>query len=152
MVAAIFVVPVEYFYIIYLILALICCNEFMHMLEAGNIKSFKIITYIFTFVFTAALFNLHHDFLWNFIPWKQGGFLTIFSLFILVLLSVAMFDEKFNLKSVIYTVFGTMYSVVLLGFAILVIELPLGKWLLGYVLVGAVASDTMAYFTGYFFW
>ena len=150
MVIAIFILPVEFFYLLYLVLALICCNEFMHMLETGGMKSFKIISYAFVILFTAALYNSHHDFLWNIIPWRNGGFLLIFSIFMLILLTTAVFSRKFDLKSVIYSVFGIMYSVVLLGFAILIIELPQGKWLLGFLLVGAVASDTFAYFIGYF--
>lgn len=150
MVASVFFLATEWFYLVFLVLALVCCNEFMHMLEIGGIKAFKASSYVFTVIYTAVLFNMYHSSIIRQDIFNGRGYLVVSILFIMFLLTVAMFNRSNDLKSIIYTGFGTVYAVVPLSFAVLVMELPQGKWLLGMVLVGAIATDTMAYFTGVF--
>jgi len=150
MVAAIFFIPVEWFYLVFAILALICCNEFMHMLESGGIKAFKAPSYIFTVLYALVLFNMYHSVGGRTDVFNGRGYLVVSALFLLSLLTLAMFRKEHDLKSIIYTAFGTLYAVVPLSFAAHIMELNDGKWLLGMVLVGAIATDTAAYFTGYF--
>ncbi|HPJ20843.1 MAG TPA: phosphatidate cytidylyltransferase [Clostridia bacterium] len=150
MVASVFFLATEWFYLVYLVLALICCNEFMHMLEQGGIAAFKLPSYIFTLLYTAVLFNTYNDLVIKQDVLRGRGYLVVSMFFIIFLLTIAMFNKRHDLKSIIYTAFGTLYAVVPLSFAVLVMELPDGKWLLGMILVGAIATDTFAYFTGYF--
>ncbi len=150
MVASVFFLATEWFYLVFLILALICCNEFMHMLEQGGIKAFKSPSYAFTIAYTAVLFNMYHEFLIRQDIFRGRGYLVVSIVFIMFLLTMAMFNREHDLKSIIYTAFGTVYAVVPLSFAVLIMEQPQGKWLLGMVLVGAISTDTIAYFTGVF--
>ncbi|MBN2558874.1 MAG: phosphatidate cytidylyltransferase [Clostridia bacterium] len=146
-----FVLPVQYFYILFFILALLCCHEYMNMLETSGIRPLRIIGYIWTGMFTMLLFNIKYGIVGT--TGLSGGYEVMLAatLLLMTLATASVFSRNHDLKSAVHTFFGCIYTVFLLGFAVLIIELPMGKWLLGYVILGGVATDTFSYFTGYFF-
>ena len=148
-----FTLPVIYFYILFLVLALICCYEFMHVLEISGYSPMKKIAYVWTVFYLFLLFNSQYSILWD--SRKLGGYdlLIAVAFLFMALLIRAVFSKsrKYDFKSIAYTLAGCIYSVMLLGFTVAIVEMEYGKWLLGYVILGAVATDTFAYFVGYFF-
>lgn len=144
--------PVTYFYILFLILAVICCYEFMHMLENAGHAPMKKIAYIWTLIYVILLYNAKHGILWDSSMLGGLDFLLAVTLLCMALLTriVLSKERKHDFVSFAYTLAGCVYSVILLGFAVGLIEMENGKWMLGYLILGAVATDTFAYFTGYF--
>lgn len=147
-----FTLPVKYFYILFLLLAVICCYEFMHMLEVSGYAPMKKIAYIWTVIYVGLLYNFKYEILWGKDALGGQDFLLAIVFLCMALLIGTVFSHgrKHDFKSFAYTLAGCVYSVVLLGFAVGIIELEFGKWLLAYVVLGAVATDTFAYFTGVF--
>ncbi len=143
----VFVMPVKYFYILYAILAMTCCVEYMNMLQKSGRRPVRAIAYAWPAAFTIILYNLQYQSFWK----AAKPDLTLFITFsLMIFISVAVFSKKYKMDDVVNTVFGCLYSVALLGFAVLLIEMPMGKWLLGFVVLGGVATDVFSYFTGYF--
>ena len=147
-----FTLPITYFYILFLLLAVICCYEFMHMLEISGYAPMKKIAYVWTVLYVVMLYNFKHGILWSRNALGGQDFLLTLAFLCMALLIGTVFSRgrKHDFKSFAYTLAGCIYSVVLFGFAVGIIEMDLGKWLLGYVVLGAVATDTFAYFVGYF--
>lgn len=147
-----FTLPVTYFYILFLALSVICCYEFMNMLDKAGIAPMKLIAYIWTVLYVFLLYNSEHGLLWNSRVLGGYDFLLAITFLCMALLAKTILTpgHRHDFKSFAYTLAGSVYSVLLLGFAITIIEMKNGKWLLGYLILGAVATDTFAYFTGYF--
>lgn len=147
-----YTLPIIYFYILFLALSVICCYEFMHMLERSGYKPFKEIAYIWAAIYVFLLYNSKYEVFWK--NQALGGrdlIIAVTALCMLLLAMTVLFHKKkYDFQSFAYTLAGCIYSVILLGFAVDIIEMEYGKWLLGYVILGAVATDTLAYFTGYF--
>lgn len=146
-----YTLPIIYFYILFLALSVICCYEFMQMLEKSGYKPFKWIAYIWSALYVVLLYNSKYEIFWKSKGLGGKDFLIAITFLSMLLLIVTMFyhKKKYDFKSFAYTLAGCIYSVMLLGFAVDIIEMEFGKWLLGYVILGAVATDTLAYFTGY---
>jgi len=144
--------PVSYIYLIFLALSVICCYEFMHMLDKAGIAPMKWIAYIWTVLYVFMLYNSEHGILWDSRGLGGHDFLLAITFLSMALLTKTIFsrDRRHDFKSFAYTLAGCVYAVMLLGFAVTIIEMDQGKWLLGYLILGAVATDTFAYFTGYF--
>ncbi len=147
-----FTLPVSYFYILFLALSVICCYEFMQMLDKAGIAPMKWIAYIWTVLYVLMLYNSKHGILWDSRGFGGHDFLLAITFLSMALLTKTIFTRghRHDFKSFAYTLAGCVYAVMLLGFAITIIEMEHGKWLLGYLILGAVATDTFAYFTGYF--
>lgn len=144
----IFIMPVEYFYILYAVFTMICCIEYMNMLKKSGRNPIRIIACALPWVATIILYNLQYKTLWE--PGKEDLILFI-TIPLLLFISIAVFSKKYKMDDVVNTVFGCLYSIVPLAFAVLLIEMPMGKWLLGFVVLAGVATDVFSFFIGSFF-
>jgi phosphatidate cytidylyltransferase len=72
--------------------------------------------------------------------------LTVF--FALTVLVASMFYKIKTFKEVAYTIFGYIYTVVLLSFIVLILEMKNGDFLFVYVWLGALGCDLWAFLIG----
>jgi phosphatidate cytidylyltransferase len=142
-----FMIPVKFFYLMYAVLAMICCIEYMNMLKKKGLNPMYAPAYAWPVAYTLVLYNLEYGILWN--PGKND-ILIFIGLSIMSFITAALFSKRHSAEDLVNTVFGCLYSTLLLSFAIFIIEMPQGKWLLGFAVLGGVATDVFAYFTGYF--
>lgn len=149
-VVAVYALPKQYYYILFLALALLCCYEFMNMLEKAGLKPMKMAAYIWTVVYMGLLLNLKYEIFWNRTYLDGNDFLIALTFLTIIFMTTVIFSKKVDLKSMAFTLFGCIYIVVFLGFAVMIKELDYGNWLLGYVILGGVATDTLSYFIGHF--
>lgn len=70
--------------------------------------------------------------------------------FLLIFITLLMFHEKTEFTQAALTVFSVFYIPFLFSFIPLVMMLEGGRFLIWFVILGAFATDTFAYFTGVF--
>ncbi|QUH26318.1 phosphatidate cytidylyltransferase [Serpentinicella alkaliphila] len=120
------------------IVSLIALNEFYNAFKIKEYNPLTIIGYIFSIVILTDFFyvNLY--------------FLPILILLFFVCSVIMLANEKYNMIDIMITITGIIYTSLFLGHILLTsrLEMNVAIWLIFLI---AWATDTFAYFTGYFF-
>lgn len=121
--------------------SLIGLFEFYSVTKLIKLKPLLLCGLLGAFIITAANFKLIPD---EYVP-------AVFLLWIfLIFLVMLIFNQKIDIKAASLTVFSVLYIPNLFSYISMVLFMPLGKILIWFVLAGAFATDTFAYFTGTF--
>jgi CDP-diglyceride synthetase len=131
------------------IIALWMNGEFLNSGKNANIQSMKKTTFLWTTIlFTGIIIT-------NVFPamnrYEYIFMYSVVGFFIINALATAMFSGKYTLHDITYNIMGWFYTSFLLSFALLIRFEDNGRWLLIFLLLGALITDIFAYFTGYLF-
>jgi phosphatidate cytidylyltransferase len=121
--------------------------EFLHVTNEKVTVGYYIICSLFTLLYYA---NLYLTIGLSIIPqeylYTLNILLTVF--FALTILSASMFYKIKTFREVTYTIFGYIYTVVLLSFVVLILKMEKGGLLFVYVWLGAFGCDIWAFLIG----
>ncbi|AEV69036.1 phosphatidate cytidylyltransferase [Acetivibrio clariflavus] len=81
----------------------------------------------------------------------RSGFLAVFSVMLVLFCYIIFLNNKYNIFDISVTVFSIFYIVFLFSFVVLVRNMVSGFYYVWLVFIGAFATDTFAYFSGYLF-
>jgi len=81
----------------------------------------------------------------------RSGFLAVFSVMLVLFCYIIFLNNNYNIFDISVTVFSIFYIVFLFSFVVLVRNMINGFYYVWLVFIGAFATDTFAYFTGYLF-
>jgi phosphatidate cytidylyltransferase len=137
-----------------LLVSTIALNEFYLAMENIGCKPIKFVGYLsalYMFLICSKdkliKLGINVEFLINPRAVLIGAFLVLLILFCYVV----FLHSKYNVSDIAATVFGVWYIVFLISFVILIRNMNNGFYYVWLIFIGAFATDTFAYFTGYFF-
>ena len=127
-------------YILLFFISALMFYEFLHVTNEKLTLGYYIICSLFTLMYYA---NLYLTIGLSIIPqeylYTLNILLTVF--FALTVLVASMFYKIKTFKEVTYTIFGYIYTVILLSFIILILKMEKGGLLFVYVWLGALGCD-----------
>ncbi|MEW9124622.1 MAG: phosphatidate cytidylyltransferase [Thermotaleaceae bacterium] len=123
------------------LMACIGLNEFFNAFHNIDIKPSKIIGFMSIFL----LFSLSY-----FLVFTEAIAFWFFSVIILVLTN-NLFNKKANIQDSCVTLLGIFYVVFFMFHIVMVSNIDKYNYLIWMIFLSAWATDTFAYFTGYFF-
>jgi phosphatidate cytidylyltransferase len=131
-------------------LSLIGLHEFYGAVEKGGYKPVKLVGYLSSLPLLAAAFIKSAP---SELMSSKGSFVEIIALWAFLLLVALLCMVIFSngaCKPVdaAFTAFGVFYVVFLFSFVTLTINLEFGSLYIWFIVIGAFATDTAAYFTG----
>lgn len=128
-------------------LIVIAMNELFKAFENLNLKPIKSVGYISCIMlFILALpIDIEKINLSNLL--MVGVFVILMAIFGVVVVK----NKDYGVVDISVTIFGILYLVYLGAFLILTIKLPSGFYFIWLILIGAIATDTFAYFSGVLF-
>jgi len=136
------------------LLSILGLREFYSAVSKAGYKPVKFIGYIaslymFLVCSKDALKSLgfNVEFLYSY----RSGFLAVFSIMLVLFCYIIFLNNKYNIFDISITVFSIFYIVFLFSFVILVRNMTNGFYYVWLVFIGAFATDTFAYFSGYLF-
>lgn len=134
------------------LLSILGLNEFYSAVSNAGYKPVRFIGYIaslYMFLIcsrdTLSSFGIEVGFLFSY--WS--GFLAVFSVMLVLFCYIIFFNNKYNIFDISITIFGIFYIVFLFSFVILIRNMSNGFYYVWLIFIGAFATDTFAYFTGY---
>lgn len=134
------------------LLSILGLNEFYSAVSNVGYKPVKFIGYIaslYMFLIcsrdTLNSFGIEVGFLFSY--WS--GFLAVFTVMLVLFCYIIFFNNKYNIFDISITIFGIFYIVFLFSFVILIRNMSNGFYYVWLIFIGAFATDTFAYFTGY---
>ena len=134
-------------YILLFFISALMFYEFLHVTNEKLTLGYYIICSLFTLMYYA---NLYLTIGLSIIPqeylYTLNILLTVF--FALTVLVASMFYKIKTFKEVAYTIFGYIYTVILLSFIILILKMEKGGLLFVYVWLGALGCDLWAFLIG----
>jgi len=144
-----YLLPDFAFAIIVYIIALWMNGEFLNVGKNKGIQSLKKTMFIWTTILFVGITII------NLIPsLDKYEFLFLYStsgFFIINILASAMMSNKYTIHDMTYNLMGWFYTSFLLSFALLIKFENNGKWLLLFLLIGALVTDLFAYWVGALF-
>ncbi|HOD92745.1 MAG TPA: phosphatidate cytidylyltransferase [Clostridia bacterium] len=134
-------------YILIFLISALMFYEFLHVTNEKLTLGYYIICSLFTLMYYA---NLYLTIGLSIIPkeylYTLNILLTVF--FALTILVASMFYKIKTFKEVTYTIFGYIYTVILLSFIVLILQMEKGGFLFVYVWLGALGCDLWAFLIG----
>lgn len=134
-------------YIVLFLISALMFYEFLHVTNEKLTLGYYIICALFTFLYytnlylTIGLAIIPQEYLYT-----LNILLTVF--FALTILVASMFYKIKSFREVTYTIFGYIYTVVLLSFVVLILKMQKGAFLFVYVWLGALGCDIWAFLIG----
>lgn len=136
------------------LLSILGLYEFYSAMAKAGYKPVKFLGYlasIYMFLIcsrdTLSKFGIDVGFLYAY--WT--GFLAVFSVLLVLFCYIIFLNNKYNIFDIAITVFGIFYIVFLFAFVILIRNMNNGVYYVWLIFIGAFATDTFAYFSGYLF-
>ncbi|OPZ84574.1 MAG: Phosphatidate cytidylyltransferase [Firmicutes bacterium ADurb.Bin419] len=136
------------------LLSILALNEFYNAVSNIGYKPVKFIGYmasVYMFLVCSKgplnKYGINIEFIYSFRSALLGVFLALLILFCYII----FLHNKFNISDISATVFGILYIVFLFGFVILIRNMVNGFYYVWLIFIGAFATDTFAYFSGYLF-
>jgi len=136
------------------LLSILALNEFYSAVSNIGYKPVKFIGYmasVYMFLVCSKeplnKYGINIEFLISF----RSALLGVFSALLILFCYIIFLHNKFNISDISATVFGILYIVFLFGFVILIRNMVNGFYYVWLIFIGAFATDTFAYFSGYLF-
>lgn len=137
-----------------LLLCILGLNEFYSAVSNAGYKPVKFIGYvaaIYMFLIcsrdTLKSIGIDVGFLYSY--WS--GFFAVFSIMLILFCYIIFLNNKYSIFDISITVFSIFYIVFLFSFVILIRNMSNGFYYVWLIFIGAFATDTFAYFSGYLF-
>ena len=136
------------------LLSILALNEFYSAVSNIGFKPVRFIGYIasvymFLLCSRKALNYIGIDI--GFLSTYRSALLIIFAAMLVLFCYIIFQNNKYNISDISVTVFGVLYIVFLFSFVILIRNMSNGFYYVWLIFIGAFATDTFAYFTGYLF-
>jgi len=134
------------------LLSILGLNEFYSAVSNAGYKPVRFVGHIaslYMFLIcsrdTLKSFGIEVGFLFSY----RSGFLAVFAVMLVLFCYTIFYNNKYNIFDISITVFGILYIVFLFSFIILSRNMNNGFYYVWLIFIGAFATDTFAYFTGY---
>lgn len=128
-----------YLKLLVMVLSLLGMYEFFSIMQKKEFKPISIVAYILSLFYYIFLINGTADF-------KNIFLLLIFAIFLM--LSIPVFNEKYNFIDVAITILGFVYVSVFFSFIVLISGKQNGSYLVWTIFISAWSCDTTAYYVG----
>lgn len=136
------------------LMSILALNEFYNAVSNIGYKPVKYIGYIasvYMFLICSrgplSKYGINIEFLCTY----RSVFLAVFSALLILFCYSIFLHNKYNILDLSATAFGILYIVFLFSFVILIRNMSNGFYYVWLIFIGAFATDTFAYFSGYLF-
>lgn len=137
-----------------LLVSILALNEFYSAVANIGCKPVKFVGYLsalYMFLICSKdklmKLGINVEFLIN----PRAVLIGVFLVLLILFCYVVFLHSKYNVSDIAATVFGVWYIVFLFSFVILIRNMNYGFFYVWLIFIGAFATDTFAYFSGYFF-
>ncbi len=136
------------------LLSILALNEFYSAVSNIGFKPVRFVGYmasVYMFLICSRWplnkYGVNIEFLCSF----RSVLLGVFSALLILFCYIIFLHNKFNIMDLSATVFGILYIVFLFSFVISIRNMSNGFYYVWLIFIGAFATDTFAYFSGYLF-
>ncbi|WP_010252259.1 phosphatidate cytidylyltransferase [Acetivibrio cellulolyticus] len=136
------------------LLSILALGEFYSAVSNIGCKPIKFVGYLSSIYMlllcsgdTLKSLGINIRFLFNY----RSILLTIFLALLVLFCYIIFLHNKYNITDISVTVFAILYIVFLFSFVILIRNMVNGFYYVWLIFIGAFATDTFAYFSGYLF-
>jgi phosphatidate cytidylyltransferase len=144
----------EVFHIVSVILAFITLNELFDAFEAKGYKPLRIAGYLACVCLLFGSIGMWNriDYRWLINTIDFTDVRTILYVALILMLTIMVFSKgKFSVADLSFTILCSFYICFLFWYVMLLRDLPSGMYVVGFVIIGAVSTDTFAFFVGTLF-